>query len=120
MRSSAARPPATEIQGARAPRHDGTADGRDRAAVMAPDARPDMKALIIDPAVHSLGGHHFTAVQRLQGELAGLGVAAPCLGSAYADRRVVDELSCAPTFSRSVYGRSYAAAAEFADSVEET
>ena len=41
-----------------------------------------MKAQIIDPAVHSLGGHHFNAVQRLQDELAGLGVAAPCLGSA--------------------------------------
>lgn len=79
-----------------------------------------MKALIIDPAVHSRGGHHFNAVRRLQDELAGLGVAAPCLGSAYADRRVVDELGCAPTFSRSVYGRSYAAPAEFTDSVEET
>ena len=79
-----------------------------------------MKALIIDPAVHSLGGHHFNAVQRLQSELAGLGVAAPCLGSAYADRRVVDELACMPTFTRSVYGRSYATPAEFADSVEET
>jgi glycosyltransferase involved in cell wall biosynthesis len=79
-----------------------------------------MRALIIDPAVHSLGGHHFNAVQRLQGELAGLGVAAPCLGSAYADRRVVDELACTPTFTRSVYGRSYATSAEFADSVEET
>ncbi|GEP52835.1 glycosyltransferase [Reyranella soli] len=79
-----------------------------------------MKALIIDPAVHSLGGHHFNAVQRLQGELAGLGVAAPCLGSAYADRRVVDELACTPTFTKSVYGRSYATPAEFADSVEET
>ena len=79
-----------------------------------------MKALIIDPAVHSLGGHHFNAVQRLQGELAGLGVAAPCLGSAYADRRVVEELACTPTFTRSVYGRSYATSGEFADSVEET
>ena len=79
-----------------------------------------MKALIIDPAVHSLGGHHFNAVQRLQGELAGLGVAAPCLGSAYADRRVVEELTCTPTFTRSVYGRSYATPGEFADSVEET
>jgi len=29
-----------------------------------------MKALIIDPAVHSLGGHHFNAVQRLQGNSA--------------------------------------------------
>jgi len=49
-----------------------------------------------------------------------LGVAAPCLGSAYADRRVVEELACTPTFTRSVYGRSYATSAEFADSVEET
>ena len=79
-----------------------------------------MKALIIDPAVHSLGGHHFNAVQRLQGELGKLGVAAPCLGSAYADRRVVDELACTPTFTRSVYGRSYATPAEFDDSVAET
>lgn len=78
-----------------------------------------MKALIIDPAVRSLGGHHFNAVQRLQAELAGRGVAAPCLGSAYADRRVVEELACTPTFTRSVYGRSYATSGEFADSVEE-
>ncbi len=79
-----------------------------------------MKALIIDPAVHSLGGHHFNAVQRLQGELGKLGVAAPCLGSAYADRRVVDELACTPTFTRSVYGRSYATPPEFDDAVAET
>jgi glycosyltransferase involved in cell wall biosynthesis len=79
-----------------------------------------MKALIIDPAVHSLGGHHFNAVQRLQGELGKLGMAAPCLGSAYADRQVVDELACTPTFTRSVYGRSYATPAEFDDSVAET
>jgi hypothetical protein len=79
-----------------------------------------MKALIIDPAVHSLGGHHFNAVQRLQGELAGLGVAAPCLGSAYADRPVVEQLACTPIFTRSVYGRLYATPGEFADSVEET
>lgn len=79
-----------------------------------------MKALIIDPAVHSLGGHHFNAVQRLQDEFARLGVAAPCLGSAYADRRVIDELACTPTFTRSVYGRLYTTPGEFADSVEET
>jgi glycosyltransferase involved in cell wall biosynthesis len=100
--------------------HDGAAHSRDRTAAVAPDARPDMKALIIDPAVRSLGGHHFNAVQRLQRELAALGVAAPCLGSAYADRRVIEELTCTPTFTRSVYGRSYATSAEFADSVEET
>jgi glycosyltransferase involved in cell wall biosynthesis len=100
--------------------HDGAAHGRDRAAVVAPDACFDMKALIIDPAVHSLGGHHFNAVQRLQAELAGLGVAAPCLGSAYADRRVVDDLACTPTFTRSMYGRTYTTPGEFADSVAET
>lgn len=79
-----------------------------------------MKALIIDPALHSMGGHHYTAVGRLQGELGALGVDAPCLGSAYADRHVVAELACTPTFTRAVYGRSYAAATEFAESVEET
>ena len=77
-----------------------------------------MKALIIDPAVHSMGGHHYNAVQRLQDELRKLGVEAPCLGSAYADRRVIQELACTPTFTQSVYGRSYATG-EFAESVEE-
>ena len=79
-----------------------------------------MKALIIDPALHSMGGHHYNSVQRLQNELGKLGVDAPCLGSAYADRRVTEELACTPTFSRSVYGRSYANSGEFAESVEET
>jgi glycosyltransferase involved in cell wall biosynthesis len=77
-----------------------------------------MKALIVDPAVHSMGGHHFNAVQRLQDEMRKLGVDAPCLGSANADGRVIRELACTPTFTRSVYGRSYAAG-EFAGSVEE-
>lgn len=44
----------------------------------------------------------------------------PCLGSAYADRQVIRDLACTPVFSRSVYGRSYADAAEFDQSVEET
>ena len=79
-----------------------------------------MKVLIIDPAVHSQGGHHYNAVQRLQSELAKLGLAAPCLGSAYANAQVASALDCTPTFTRSVYGRSYAAPTEFADSVEET
>lgn len=79
-----------------------------------------MRALIIDPAVHSMGGHHYNSVQRLQDELRKLGVDAPCLGSAYADRRVTEELACTPTFSRSVYGRSYATRDEFAESVELT
>jgi glycosyltransferase involved in cell wall biosynthesis len=79
-----------------------------------------MRILIVDPGVHSRGGHHYNAVQRLQGELAKLGLAAPCLGSAYADAEVVRDLACTPTFTRSVYGRSYATPGEFAESVEET
>jgi glycosyltransferase involved in cell wall biosynthesis len=79
-----------------------------------------MKALIIDPALRSMGGHHYNAVQRLQRELAALGVDAPCLGSAYADRPVIDELVCSPTFTRSVYGRTYADSREFARDVIET
>ena len=72
-----------------------------------------MKALIIDPALHSMGGHHYTAVQRLQSEFGRLGIDAPCLGSFYADRQARQELACRPTFRRSVYGRSYATAGEF-------
>jgi glycosyltransferase involved in cell wall biosynthesis len=79
-----------------------------------------MKVLIIDPALHSMGGHHYTAVQRLQAELAQLGIDAPCLGSVFADRQVVDELACTPTFTHSVYGRTYATPAEFGISVEGT
>ncbi|CAN5923585.1 hypothetical protein BH11PSE3_BH11PSE3_44360 [soil metagenome] len=74
-----------------------------------------MKALIIDPALHSMGGHHYNAVLRLQDELRALGVNAPCLGSATADRRVADDLCCLPVFTHSVYGRATATAEEFDD-----
>lgn len=79
-----------------------------------------MRILIIDPGVHSKGGHHYNAVVRLQRELATLGVEVPCLGSAYANEEVVRDLACTPTFTRSVYGRSYVTPQEFAESVEET
>jgi|FEC22Drversion2_1045045.scaffolds.fasta_scaffold01035_6 glycosyltransferase involved in cell wall biosynthesis len=79
-----------------------------------------MKALIVDPALRSMGGHHHSAVRRLQAELARRGIAAYCLGSAYADQRVVQDLACTPVFTRSIYGRSYEQPGEFAQSVEET
>lgn len=79
-----------------------------------------MRILIIDPGVHSKGGHHYNAVVRLQGELAKLGLEVPCLGSAYANAEVVRDLACTPTFTRSVYGRSYLAPREFTESVEES
>lgn len=79
-----------------------------------------MRVLIVDPALRSMGGHHYNAVQRLQHELAALGVEAPCLGSAYADRTAIDGLLCNPVFTRSVYGRSYGDPREFARDVAET
>lgn len=79
-----------------------------------------MKALIIDPALHSMGGHHYSAVHRLQSELARLGVGAPCLASAYADQGVAQELGGKPTFIRSVYGRTYTTGDEFHQDVETT
>ena len=78
-----------------------------------------MRGLIVYPGVHSKGGHHYNAVVRLQRELAKLGLEGPCLGSAYANAEVVRDLACTPTFTRSVYGRSYLAPREFAESVEE-
>ncbi|HEY2610275.1 MAG TPA: glycosyltransferase [Reyranella sp.] len=79
-----------------------------------------MRALIIDPALRSKGGHHYNAVLRLQRELSKLGIGFSCLGSAYADREVVRDLGCKPTFTKSVYGRDYADAGEFARNVAET
>ena len=79
-----------------------------------------MKALIIDPALRSKGGHHYNATLRLQDELSKLGIAGSCLGSLYADQDVVRDLGCRPSFPQSVYGRNYADAGEFARNVAET
>jgi glycosyltransferase involved in cell wall biosynthesis len=79
-----------------------------------------MRALIIDPALRSKGGHHYNTVLRLQGDLSKLGIGFSCLGSAYADQEVVRDLGCTPSFSKSVYGRDYADAGEFARNVAET
>jgi len=79
-----------------------------------------MKALIVDPALHSMGGHHYNAVLQLQRELARLDVHAPCLGSRYADSETVKKLACTPIFTSSVYGRDYSTRRAFRRSVEET
>jgi glycosyltransferase involved in cell wall biosynthesis len=79
-----------------------------------------MRALIIDPALRSKGGHHYSAVLRLQRELSKLGIGSSCLASAYADREVVRDLGCTPSFTKSVYGRDYGDAGEFAGNVAET
>jgi len=79
-----------------------------------------MRALIIDPALRSKGGHHYNAVLRLQRELSKFGIGVSCLASAYADQEIVRDLGCKPTFTKSVYGRDYAEAGEFARNVAET
>jgi glycosyltransferase involved in cell wall biosynthesis len=79
-----------------------------------------VRALIVDPALHSMGGHHYNALLRLTAEFARLKVATRSLVSAYADERVRRVLGGRPTFTKSVYGRHYASAAEIDESVLET
>jgi glycosyltransferase involved in cell wall biosynthesis len=79
-----------------------------------------MKALIVDPALHSMGGHHYNATLSLQAELSALGVDHASLVSAFADDQTVRELGGTPCFSKALYGRSYEDPAEFARNVRET
>ena len=79
-----------------------------------------MKALIVDPAIHSRGGHHYTAIDRLQAEFARAGIEAPCLGSLAATPDVARSLDCTPAFTSPVYGRSYAHPDEFRGRVDRT
>lgn len=72
-----------------------------------------MKALIIDPALHSMGGHHYNATHALRAKLSALGVEHDCLGSANADAQTVRDLGCTPCFTQAVYGRTYQAPEEF-------
>ncbi len=79
-----------------------------------------MKALIIDPALHSMGGHHYNAALGLKIELSKLGVDYACLASSFADRDVVQGLEATPSFTRSVYGRTEWTHRAFGESVAET
>ena len=79
-----------------------------------------MRALIIDPALHSMGGHHYNATLALKAKLGALGIDHDCLGSAYADEQAIRELGCTPCFTRSVYGRAYDTPEEFERQVATT
>lgn len=79
-----------------------------------------MKTLIVDPAIHSRGGHHYAAIDRLQTELALLGFDAPCLASVAVTPDVVRALDCSATFTGPVYGRVYASPTEFEARVVQT
>ncbi len=79
-----------------------------------------MKTLIVDPAIHSPGGHHYAAIDRLQVELAGVGIDAPCIGSVVATPDVVRALDCTAAFTSPVYGRDYQGPREFQGRVDRT
>jgi glycosyltransferase involved in cell wall biosynthesis len=79
-----------------------------------------MRALIIDPALQSQGGHHYDATLRLKKELTRLGVEHDCLASLYADRDVVEDLAATPCFSRNVYRRTEWTYQAFVQDVAET
>lgn len=79
-----------------------------------------MKALIVDPAIHSRGGHHYAAIDRLQTEFSRLGIEAPCLGSSVATDDVVHTLACTKVFTSPVYGRDYSGPREFEARVART
>jgi glycosyltransferase involved in cell wall biosynthesis len=79
-----------------------------------------MKAVIVDPGLHSMGGHHYNAALSLNAELSALGVVHVCMASAFADGQVVRDLGGTPCFTRAVYGRSYQEPEEFAQSVRDT
>lgn len=79
-----------------------------------------MRTLIVDPAIHSRGGHHYAAVDRLQAELDRLGIDAACLGSIAATPDVARALDCTATFTGPVYGRDYASPREFEARVAQT
>lgn len=72
-----------------------------------------MRVVIVDPALHSLGGHHFTATERLSKILSALDVDFECWASMAASGEVVSELQARPIFSRWVYGRSFKSRDEF-------
>jgi glycosyltransferase involved in cell wall biosynthesis len=79
-----------------------------------------MRALIVDPALRSRGGHHYNATLRLKNELARLGVEHECLTSSFADQDVVQDLAATPCFDRCVYGRTEWTYQAFVQDVAET
>jgi glycosyltransferase involved in cell wall biosynthesis len=69
--------------------------------------------LIVDPAIHSLGGHHYVAVERLDHEIRGLSLRFTCLGSRNVDVHTRKELRVRPCFSETIYGRTDWTVTEF-------
>lgn len=79
-----------------------------------------MMAVILDPALHSMGGHHHSAYLRLRHELTERAVRFRYLVSNRADRSLRLDADVRPTFSRCVYGRSNWSHSQFHDDVDIT
>lgn len=69
--------------------------------------------LIVDPAIRSLGGHHYVAMQRLHRELHDMSLSFRALGSAQVDLHIRKELGVRPCFSETIYGRTIWTGSEF-------
>jgi glycosyltransferase involved in cell wall biosynthesis len=79
-----------------------------------------MTVVVLDPALHSMGGHHHSAYLRLGQELRARSVRYRYLTSGRADRHLRLDRQVRPTFSRCVYGRTSWTHAQFLDDVETT
>ncbi len=79
-----------------------------------------MWTLVLDPSLHSFGGHHFAASACLLDELRALGSAPRLLASRRSDDRTTGDLGGEAVFTHCVYGRSDFASAEFRRRVRET
>ncbi|MGQ3296842.1 glycosyltransferase [Reyranella sp.] len=75
--------------------------------------RPKRTATIIDPALQGIGGHHYSAAERLAAEIAAAGVDCRILCSAKADSNVIGALKGERCFSESIYGRTDTGMPEF-------
>lgn len=71
------------------------------------------QAVIADPALHSLGGHHYVASERLSLELSRLSAKHLILGAKGADDEVFRILGARNSFSELIYGRTDRSDAEF-------
>jgi len=75
--------------------------------------RPRPTVTIIDPALQGIGGHHYSAAERLAAELAAAGVEFRILCSSRADSNVIGALKGELCFSESIYGRTDSGMREF-------
>lgn len=68
--------------------------------------RAKRTAVIVDPALQGIGGHHFSAAERLAAEMSIAGTDYSILCASKADPIVVDILKADRCFSETIYGRT--------------